>query len=221
MRISRRFLGDILAVAVVLSAAPKPASADTYQMFLLWSDNVIFYGMDDSGNVALDASAYCIGPNPCYDTFHNGVLTGLVVTTPGLVVNDSGTPCTPALPPGGHLDHGICNNGRDAFTGTLAMSQLYPGLYTGSYPSIATIEPGHFGEGFVFMNSNGDIVVDDVFTEDWYLFVDMTTAVPEPSSILLIGTGVLGALGVIRRQSLRNGFQEHSFPGEGRSGNCA
>lgn len=190
-------------IIVAIFTASKPVLGDTYQKFLLTIDNVYFYGMDDSGNVALDASLSCPGPNPCYDTFHDGVLTGFLVPTPGLVVNDSGTPCTPALPPGGHLNHGICNNGRDAFTGRLTPSQPYAGLYMGSYPTINTIEPSHFGEGFIFMNGNGDIVIDDVFTEDWYFFLDTSTSVPEPDSIILLGTGALGILSVIRRRVCR------------------
>lgn len=191
----------VVIVAACVFSTSKRAFADTYQEFILWSDNVSFYGMDNSGNVALNASAFC--STTCYDTFHDGVVTGLLVASPGLVVNDSGTLCTPAVPPGGSVIAGVCNNGKDSFTGFLEpiSMQPRPGLYAGSFPDIATVHSPEFGGGGggIFLNSLGDIVVDDVFTDDWYFFQN-TSTVPEPSSIVLIATGALGLLEGMRRR---------------------
>ncbi|HEX7158258.1 MAG TPA: PEP-CTERM sorting domain-containing protein [Edaphobacter sp.] len=192
----------IFLVAALFSTTAKLASADTYKMFALANDaGTSFYSMDDSGNVAL-ATGFCPPgpPNvPCYDTYHYGVPTALGTFVVPTFTDDQGTPCTPAVPPGGHVLGGVCNNGREVFTGTLSGSQVFPGLYSGSFPDINTIVPSHFGGDGLYMNSNGDIVVDDIFSENWYFFQD--TSVPEPGSILLFGTGALAAIGAIRRSS--------------------
>jgi PEP-CTERM motif len=195
-------------VVALLFTTIRPALADTYQIFTLWSDQgVDFYSMDDSGNVALvnPIGTLATEPLPAYYTFHDGVATAINTATVPTFVDDQGTPCTPAVPSGGSVVRGVCNNGRDAFTGFLQPNsiQTYPGLYTGSDPSITTVKPPEFGDGMIFMDSNGDIVVDDTFTEEWYYFEDTsvgTSATPEPGSFALFGTGALGLLIAIRRR---------------------
>jgi len=197
----------ILLVAGLLFTTTKSASADTYQIFLLTSEgDAQFYGMDDFGNVAFSLIGYDpFAPlfcqmNTCYETFHDGTRTGFEVQTSGLEVNDSGTPCTPLAPPGGHVFRGVCNNGRDAFTGMLTPTQHTDDVYVGSYPDITQVADG--GEGLIFMNARGDIVYDDAFSEYWYFLLDETTStIPEPGSILLLATGAAAAILAMRRRS--------------------
>ncbi|HEX7158257.1 MAG TPA: PEP-CTERM sorting domain-containing protein [Edaphobacter sp.] len=190
------FLATLTLVGAL--AASKPVFADTYQIFLLWSDNVQFYGMDDSGAVVLDFSQECF-TGSCYRIFIDGIAVGGLLSSPPSLNYDNGTPCTPALPPGAHLGQGICNNGREAFTAVLSATHPLGGVFVGSYPDLTQLLPGGCC-GRINMNALGDIVYDDVFSDYWYFVLDTTTsAVPEPGSIILVGTGVLGALSMIRR----------------------
>jgi hypothetical protein len=199
------FLATFL-IAVFLLTTAKPVSADTYQIFKLYIDNTQFYGMDDSGTVVLSLPSCNVGPGPCYNIYVGGVLGTSQAPTPPALAYDNGTPCTPAVPPGGSVIHGVCNNGLDAFTGFLTPLQTYPGVYVGSDPSITTLLPPQSGDGFIFMNSQGDIVFDDAFSDNWFLALDTTTDVPEPDSIFLLGTGALGVLGALCRRGNRDQF---------------
>ena len=175
--------GIVALVAFVLFA-PLTSRADTYQIYTLTSDNRQFLGLDASGNVFLSY----LGISPTlYETFSNGMLAASSSTLPTFFA-DNGTPCIPGVPAGGSVQHGVCNNGRDAFTGTIAAGQIMPNVYVG----VAFLDIFNGGSGLIFMNSRGDIVFDDEFLDNWMEAVDLTTApVPEPSSFLLFGTGAL------------------------------
>ena len=184
-------------VAASLFAATKSVLADTYQVILLYGDDVQFYGMDDSGTVVLNFSPFC--SQSCYRTYVDGVNVGGLSPMPPDLVYDNGTPCFPGVPPGGSVIHGVCNNGLSAFTGFVSSGPLRPSVYVGSFSDISFLAPG--GDSFIYMNGEGDVVFDDVFTENWYLALDTTTDIPEPSGIILLGTGMLAALGLIRRRN--------------------
>jgi hypothetical protein len=198
MKIS--FFGAAI-IAIVAGLIPSTVHADTYQIFNLGNDGgVFFYGMDDSGNVVLNDSAFCV--LTCYQTYIDGVPTGLSIAPPDLHY-DNGTPCTPSLPPPGKVLRGVCNGAREAFTGTLTATQFFDGIYTGSDPAFTQIT-GALGGGLIFMNGKGDIVYDDAFAEDWFEAIDLTTVtIPEPASIFLIGTGALAIGRTMRKRSFR------------------
>jgi hypothetical protein len=195
--ISKSYLIAIFLVASFLVTTAKPVSADTYQIFNLANDNRQFYGMDDFGTVVLSFQSCSLdNGGTCYETYFDGAPTGVVFAPPALTY-DNGTPCTPAVPPGGVVGFGVCNNGRDAFTGNTVAGQLFPGVYVGSDPNITKLAAG--GGGALFMNSRGDIVFDDAFLDEWNFALDTSTDVPEPGSLFLVGTGALGMLGALCR----------------------
>lgn len=188
-----------LFILACFFAASKHALADTYQIINLGTDQaVFFYGMDDTGTVVLNFtnSVQCGGSTNCYYTFIDGAVSSYSSTAPSLAF-DNGTPCSPAVPPGGSVIRGVCNGDLDAFTGRVGSGQGTPGVYAGSYPDITDLANG--GGGAIYLNSIGDIVWDDTYSEYWYLAID-TSSVPEPGSFLLLGTGALAAFGAIRRR---------------------
>ena len=186
------FIATIIVFAFCVFTSSNIAVADTYQIFTLISDSGYnFAGMDSSGNVAISHPTdpvFC-GTPTCniYYNFSDGVLTSTSFTPPTFIP-DNGTPCIPTLPPGASAFSGVCNNGREAFSGFLTPGQVIPGIFGG--PPFAQV--ARFSDGLIFMNANGDIVFNDPYRENWNEAIDLTTrATPEPSNLLLFGTGII------------------------------
>jgi hypothetical protein len=192
-------LAFIGVIACLLCGNPLPSFADTYQIVALESDQgFLFYGMDDFGDVILADSHPVSGF--VYDLYFNGRPNGTTDEVPE-IADDQGTPCTPPLPPGGKVIHGVCNAGTDAFTGVLSPTQFHNDVYLGPDAELLALN----GEGLIFMNSIGDVVYDDHYNDTWYEAVDVNTApVPEPDAITLLVTDLFGVFGIAYVRKIRS-----------------
>ena len=200
----RSFFAATALIALAL-VATHPAKADTYKITVVdFYVNENFLGIDDKGDFVVnnlgDNAIKCGGlpGDPCFEVFLVGQSPFFTTTAPVLAF-DNGASCTVVLDasfaPQSTLP-GICNNGHEIF------SAFPSGVFDGPDVSDLVLFGGKFGGGFI--NANGDAV----FTEDIYhgfngelIFAqDLTTAsTPEPSSLLLFGTGCVSILGTLRR----------------------
>ncbi|HUZ96673.1 MAG TPA: PEP-CTERM sorting domain-containing protein [Edaphobacter sp.] len=179
-----------IAIVVVLLILCSTAHADTYKIYDLGDDN----GQDIVG---IDASGTVVAFNNSLHIYFAETAGGAgyaSTTDPGLTY-DNGTPCSPVLSAGmSVLGRASCNNGYEVFGGNYLGDNI--GLYTGPDPA----DYLHSGSVDVLvLNSSGDFAWSDGRDEENYLAIDLSSQVPEPSSILLLGTGLLAAAGMRRR----------------------
>jgi hypothetical protein len=215
----------LLSCAAIFAIAAMPftllvsAYADTYKFFDLQSDEGFgIFGIDTAGDVVIQTDTNRIGPcgmpsnqdHPCYQTFVNGVFSSVSDTVPFLAY-DNGTPCVPSLPSGVFFGvmNGVCNNGREVFVASTSTLDL-PHIFTGPDP-VADLLNGSFQSGVEasaftpFLNASGDVAWMDPFEEEIFEAVDLTTnVVPEPGTLVLLATGVLGAAGALGRRLTSN-----------------
>jgi hypothetical protein len=178
-----------------------PVHADTYKVVTLDSDEARFvYGIDPSGDVVLsvnsDINGNCSPGDNCYETFIGGVQAFRTDAPPTAFIFDDGTPCNPAVPAGFTVLHAVCNSGREVFSAKAAgqaIPDLYTGLLTDSFPGQGT-------GNLLYLNSEGDILWNDPVSEFWVEAFDLTSQVPEPASLFLLGTGALAAIEPVRRR---------------------
>jgi len=180
----------VVGISAMLFLLPVFTFADTYQIFDLGNTHA-FYGIDTAGDVVVfDATASCnIQDDGCYERFHLGGVISFTLNPP-LLDYDNGAPCTPALPPGTVISHGVCN------VGLYAYGEISPqlGLFVGS-------DFLHGGPvTALLMNSKGDIAWSD--GSDSFEAYNLTAHAPEPNTLVLFATGVLGAAMAFRRRFL-------------------
>jgi len=180
-------------------SVPTASHADTYQIVALGIDNVHFYGMDDSGHVVFFADFSCGDPSQgCYEDFLNGVPVGRTSVAPAYAWDYTTGTCV--FPQPASAPCTISNNGRTAGIAVLQPNQDTLFVYSGSNPPQLLVTAVGIG-GIFAMNGTGNIVFDNENLDEWYEAIDLTTAsIPEPTSILLLGTGAIALAGMVLRR---------------------
>ncbi|MEO6807161.1 MAG: PEP-CTERM sorting domain-containing protein [Edaphobacter sp.] len=218
MKISLQWLSAIAAIVIILSGSAQPACADSYSIFNLGDANGQgIYGIDTAGDVVIWSMNGCgVSATYCYSTYVVGVAASDGSLAPVLLY-DNGSSCG-STPAGMNTSKTVCNGNWIGLGSLYNPNGDLNGVYAGSGSDLDYLGIGSVDQAF--LNSVGDFAWTDGQNEEMYVAIrnsppsfgavdlsilqdSVPAETPEPGSLLLMATGLVGITAVLRRKANR------------------